>query len=88
MHVESVVAREVINHMVNMKDFPGYQFILDEGAAKGIREVLLDLAVVRFGEPTEKQENRLGAIEDLERLKRMARGVLTAKNWDALLRTK
>jgi hypothetical protein len=71
-----------------MKELPGYQLILDEGAVKGLREMLLEQGEVRFGKPTEKQKNKLSAIEDLERLKRMARGVLTAKNWDALLRVK
>jgi hypothetical protein len=63
-----------------------YRLILEEGAIGFARETLLDQGQIRFGDPTEKQKNKLNAIEDLERLRRMIRKVLTAKNWDALLR--
>src|SRR4051812_12489196 len=32
MHVAPSLAREVINHVLNMRDLPGYQFLLREGA--------------------------------------------------------
>jgi hypothetical protein len=41
----------------------------------------------QIGEPSEKQIAKLKGIESLERLDRIAERVLTAKSWDALLRT-
>ena len=86
MHVPPAVGRGIFNKVIAMKDSPGYQFILEEGAIDFARETLLKLGEQRFGEPTEKQANRLNAIEDLDRLRRMMLKVLTAKSWDAMLR--
>jgi hypothetical protein len=88
MHVAPEVARVIFNKVIAMQESGTYQLILEEGAVKYAREMLLEQGEIRFGEPTEKQKNKLSTIEDLERLKRMARSVLTAKSWDALLRVK
>lgn len=86
MHVEPSVAREVINKVLNMKDFPAYQLILEEGAVEQMQRFILKLGQPRIGKPTEKQASKLKSIEDLDRLERMAVKVLTAKSWDGLLR--
>jgi hypothetical protein len=86
MHVPPQVARGIINKVIAMEDFPGYLMILEEGAVKHTRELILKQGRVRLGEPTEKQKNKLNAIEDLDRLDRIALKVLSAKSWDALLR--
>jgi hypothetical protein len=88
IHVEPAVAREVINHVLDMKDLPGYQFLLKEGAIEHTRELVLKLGREQIGEPTDKQAAKLKSIQDLERLDRIAVKVLTAKSWDALLRVK
>lgn len=74
--------------MLDMRDLPGYQLILDEGAIKHMRHLILQLGRKQCGEPDEKQKNKLAAIEDLDRLDRIVVEVLSAKDWDALLRTK
>jgi hypothetical protein len=86
MHVEPAVAREVINHVLNMKELPGYQLILEEGAVEHMRDFILKIGRTQIGEPTEKQVNKLKAIEDLDRLDRIGAKVSTAKSWDSLLR--
>jgi predicted transposase YdaD len=86
MHIESNLAREVIDRVLNLKDTPGYQYILKEGAVDFAREMILEQGQALIGEPTEKQAAKLQAIQDLERLRRIARKVLTAKSWDSLLR--
>jgi hypothetical protein len=65
-----------------------YRFILEEGAIRHLREMILKQGQLKLGEPNEKQKNKLNAIADLERLERIALKVLTAKSWDALLRVK
>ncbi|MBN9118667.1 MAG: hypothetical protein J0I06_05845 [Planctomycetes bacterium] len=86
MHVAPVVARAIFNKVIAMQESGTYQLILEEGAIKHTRELILRLGQKQLGEPTDKQKNRLSAIEDLERLDRIAIKVLTAKSWDALLR--
>ena len=87
MHVAPTVARAIFNRVIGMKDLPGYQLIMEEGAIDHTREIILRLGRKQFGEPDEKQKNKLAAIEDLGRLDRIAVEVLSAKDWDALLRT-
>lgn len=88
MHVERTVARGIFNKVISMQESGTYQLILEEGAAKFAREMILDLATDKFGEPSEKQKNKVLVLEDVERLRRMMRSVSTAKSWDALLRVK
>jgi len=88
MHVERTVARGIFNKVISMQESGTYQLILEEGAAKFARNLILKQATALLGEPTEKQKNKLSTIEDVERLDRMGMRVLTAKSWDALLRVK
>lgn len=87
MHFAPSVASAIFNRVIGMKDLPGYQFIMEEGAIDHTRQIILKQGHIRFGEPDEKQKNKLAAIEDLARLDRIAVEVLRAKDWDALLRT-
>ncbi|VTU00741.1 unnamed protein product [Gemmataceae bacterium] len=86
MHIESAVAREVIDRVLNLRDTPGVQLFLREGAVEHTRELILKQGRVKLGEPTDKQAAKLGAIQDLDRLDRIAIKLLTAKSWDGLLR--
>ena len=58
------------------------------GLAFQLIDDLLDVtaAEAKLGKPTDKQEAKLKAIQDLERLERIAVKVLTARSWDGLLR--
>jgi hypothetical protein len=86
MHVAPAVARGIFNKVIAMQESGTYQLILQEGAVKHMRGWILKQGQAKFGEPNEKQKNKLGAIEDLERLDRIAEKVHSAKSWDALLR--
>jgi len=86
MHVEPTVAREVINHVLKMSELPGYKLILEEGAIGHMHELILKMGRKKIGEPTEKQITKLKAIQDLDRLDRIALKASTAKSWEALLR--
>jgi hypothetical protein len=87
MQIEPEVAREVINHVLDLRDSPGYKFLLREGAIEHTQELILKLARKQLGDPDEKQEARLRAIKDLDRLDRIALKAPKAKSWDSLLRT-
>jgi hypothetical protein len=86
MHVAPAVARVIFNKVIAMQESGTYQLILEEGAVKHTRELILRLERKQIGEPNEKQKNKLGAIGDPERLDWIALKVLTAKTWDSLLR--
>jgi hypothetical protein len=87
MHVKPDVAQSIFDKVIAMEELPGYQFILEQGAVKHMRTWILKKGQERIGEPTEKQKNKLSAIEDLERLDRIADNVPTANSWDVLLQT-
>lgn len=86
MHVDPKIARGIFNKVIAMQESGTYQLILEEGAVKHMRELIVRLARKQIGDPTDKQKNKLSAIEDLERLDRIAEKISTAKSWDALLR--
>jgi hypothetical protein len=48
--------------------------------------LILRLGRKQLGEPADKHVAKLQGIQDLDRLDRIAEKVLTAKNWDSLLR--
>lgn len=88
MHVEPAIARGIFNKVIAMQESGTYQLILEEGAVKFAHRMILKQGQAKFGEPSEKQKNKLNKIEDIKRLDRIAMKVLTAKSWDALLRVK
>jgi hypothetical protein len=86
MHVKPKIAEAIFTRVLAMEESGTYQLILETGAIRHMRELILRLGRKQIDEPTDKQKNKLNAIEDLERLDRIALKVLTAKSWDALLR--
>ena len=88
MHVEARIARDIFTRVTEVEDLPGYLLIQEEGAIKFARDIILQQGHRNLGVPTEKQVNRLNAIEDVDRLKRLVLRVTTASSWDALLRVK
>ncbi len=74
-----------------MHESTAYDMILDEGEIRGkIRQshfLLLKQGKKRFGPPDSPTEAALTAIQDLDRLERMAEAVLTVSSWQELLAT-
>ncbi|WP_439625584.1 hypothetical protein [Gemmata sp.] len=86
MHHKAAFVKKVFNKVLAMRESSTYQLILEEGAVEHTRELILKQGRVKLGQPTDKQAAKLGAIQDLERLDRIAVKLLTAKSWDGLLR--
>ena len=61
---------------------------IDEGIVKGQFRTILAVGRKRFGDPDPKIEAALTAIQDPDRLERMAEVILTVKSWKALLLVK
>jgi predicted transposase YdaD len=87
MHVDATVAHTIFSKVKAMEDSPGYLYIQELGAIKHNRQLLLEMGKDKFGDPTEKQANKVAAINDIDRLDRLMRKLVTAKSWNGLLRT-
>jgi len=70
-----------------MQESDTYLAILDEGAEKEARKLVLRLGQQRFGPPSEAVLAALTAITDLERLERVFDRLLQARDWQDLLNT-
>lgn len=68
-----------------MKNLSAWDQLLAEGEANGIRKVLLRQGGKKFGAPDESTRAVLSAIEDEERLERMAEAILAASSWAEVL---
>jgi hypothetical protein len=64
-----------------------YQYILEQGEIRGMRKLLLEQGVTKFGAPAKQVKAAIQELEDLSRLRRMGVRVLTAASWDDVLTT-
>jgi hypothetical protein len=86
-------ATQLLKGVWNMHESPTYQSILKEGRKEGrvveAKRLLLMLGVDRFGEPDKATRRTVEAIQDLERLERMAKRVYDTSitDWEGLLNT-
>ena len=87
LRVPRDVARQIFRGVRAMRDSDTYLAIIDEGREEQAREDILFLGSERFGSPDETTSATLGAIADLDRLKRIFRRCLHASNWQDLLGT-
>jgi hypothetical protein len=86
MHNNAQLARAVFSKMMAMRESGTYRLILEEGAIEHTHDLILRLDRERFGNASEKQVDKLRAIQDLARLDRLAIRLMTVKSWDSLLR--
>lgn len=86
MHVQRDRAWDIFTRALQMNESSTYQMVLEMGAVAESRESVLKLGRAKFGAATPEQANKLKAIEDLERLRRLLVRVLRVDSWDALLR--
>ena len=54
-----------------VEDSTTYQYIIEQGALRGVRALLLEQGASKFGAPTDKVKDAIQGLEDLPRLKRM-----------------
>ncbi len=64
-----------------------YQYIIEQGGLKQARRMLIQLGADKFGAPTKKVRAAIQESEDLQRLERMVRHVLTATSWNEVVET-
>lgn len=86
LRYDQAVVRRLTEEVLGMEESSTYQFILEQGAVRELRKILLRLGARQFGSPAgTKARAALARIEDLETLERLTEAVLTADGWEALL---
>ncbi len=104
MRVAKEDLASIYNGVRIMHESTAYDMAIEEGLEKGLvkgREegrlegkihqsqlLLLKLGNKRFGPPDSAAESALTAIQDLDRLERLAEAVLTVSSWPELLATR
>lgn len=86
MHHDLGLSRVIFQRVLSMRESVTYLAILEEGAIEHMHQVLTKQGRTKFGPPTPEQSAKLKAIQDLERLDRLAVRLLRVASWDALLR--
>jgi hypothetical protein len=79
----------VFRRVPAVEDSTTYQYILEQGAVKAMRRLLLRQGAAKFGAPTKKVETTIQEldVDDLPRLERMVDHLATATSWNDVLAT-
>jgi hypothetical protein len=81
------MAAELLRGVREMEESSTYQWVMEKGGKKALRETLIDLGTLRFGRPGATTAAVLNSVDDMERLTRMRHRLLDAADWDDLLGT-
>ena len=87
LRVRRDVAARLFRGVRAMHESDTFLAILDEGAERVLRELILGQGEDRFGPPDESVKASLNQITDLDRLKRIGRQTPKANSWQELLET-
>ncbi|HYT87432.1 MAG TPA: DUF4351 domain-containing protein [Gemmataceae bacterium] len=68
-----------------MHESDTYLAILDEGAIKEARKLVLRIGQKKFGPPPDAVVTMVQGIEELERLERLQERILDVSSWQELL---
>ncbi len=85
LRVSGKVALQLYQGVQAMHESSTYQYILDEGAEREARKLLLRWGQKLLGVPDESIKVALTGITDLERLERMGDRLGEVKSWQELL---
>jgi hypothetical protein len=70
-----------------VEDSTTYQYIIEQGALKALRRVVLRAGATKLGAPPETVKATIQRLEDLPRLERMFGRLITASSWDEVMTT-
>ncbi|MBI1918644.1 MAG: hypothetical protein HYS12_28455 [Planctomycetes bacterium] len=87
LRVRRDVAAKIFRGVRAMQESDTYLMILDEGAAKTLKEMILLQGEDQVSAPDEAVKARLNGITDLDRLKRMLSKTPKAASWQEILDT-
>lgn len=87
LRVRRQMAAKIFGGIRAMHESDTYLAIVDEGQEKFAREAILAIGEERFGPVEEVVTSHLNNVGDLDRLRRMHRRAVKAKNWQEILET-
>jgi hypothetical protein len=87
LRVSREMAVQLFRGVPAVEESTTYQYILEQGAVRNARKVLLQLGRERFGPPDEATTTLINGISDPERLDRMTGRFLRVSSWRELLET-
>lgn len=76
---------KLIQGVLKMEHSAYFQSLLDRGAVERLRETLLDMGGIRFGEPNADSRRRVETVESVAELQRLCKELLTTNSWQELL---
>jgi hypothetical protein len=79
------IIKTLLQGVVRMKESVTYQAILEKGAAKEARKILLLLGQDQLGEPSENVRATVEAITDVDRLNDLIVRLKPAASWQELM---
>jgi hypothetical protein len=85
MRYEAALIETLLGGLANMEESVFYQEIIQKGAAKEARNMLLLLGRNRFGEPPPEALAALEALTDVSQLEELGVRLLRASSWQELL---
>ncbi len=85
LRVSSRLALQLFQGVQAMHESSTYQYILDQGAEREVKKLLVRSGKKPLGEPDEAVTTALAGITDLERLERMHDRLGEVKSWQDLL---
>ena len=85
MRYEDAVIERLFREVPEMEESTTYQLILRRGETRGVRETILQLGRLKFGEPSAEQTESLERIANRDRLRELIARSIYANNWDELL---
>jgi hypothetical protein len=87
LRLDRELAVKIFRRYRAMEDSTTYQYILEQGALKWGRDLLVKLGASRLGVPTDEVKAAIQELEDLSRLERMELRVNNAASWNDVLET-
>lgn len=71
-----------------MHETVAWDYYLEEGARRGVVQILLHQGKTRLGAPDEETLAALNKIREMDRLERLSGTILTATSWQEVLATR
>jgi hypothetical protein len=88
LHVNQAILQGIYRRALGMIESVAFDIIMEDGAMRHTRKLIIRWAAPKLGKPTKEQVERMNAILDLERLERILERVQKVKSWDSLLKTR
>jgi hypothetical protein len=85
LRFESQMVNQLLQGVMEMEESSTYQYILEKGALKEARQILLRLGTKKFGLPDAAIKAKLESLSDHKQLDDQVMRVMDVSSWEELL---